>query len=69
MQPLQQVKHGPSVPLVQVSGRFICQQHGWPGDERPSYRYALLFPAGKLPCAVAGTIREPDLRYPHLRRA
>ena len=64
MQPFQQLKHGPSILLVQISGGFICQQNGRLGDERPSYRDALLFPSGKLPCAVVGSIREPYFREP-----
>jgi hypothetical protein len=68
MQPLQQLENGPSILLVQVSGGFICQQHARPSDERPGDRHALLFPSGKLPCAVVGSVREPNLREPLPRR-
>ncbi len=64
MQPFQQLKHGPSILLVQISGGFICQQHGRFGDKRPSDRDTLLFPSGKLPCAVVGSICEPYFREP-----
>src|ERR1700730_1472511 len=64
MQPLQQLEHGPSILLVQVSGRFIRQQHGRPGDERPGNSDALLFPARKLPCAVLGPLLRPPLGEP-----
>ena len=68
MQPFQQLKHGPSILLVQISGRFICQQHGRLGDERPSDRDTLLFPSGKLPCAVIGPVCKADFREPLPRR-
>ena len=64
MQPFQQLKHGPSILLVQISGGFIGQQHGRLGDKRPSDRNSLLFPSGKLPCAVIGSICESDFREP-----
>src|SRR5712691_2527450 len=64
VQPLQQLKHGPSILFVQITGRFIRQQHGWPGDERPGNRDALLFPSGEFPCTVVGAILHPDLREP-----
>src|ERR1700732_4465306 len=64
MQPLQQLEHGPSILLVQVSGRFIRQQHGRPGDERPGNGDALLFPARKLPCTVLRPLLQADLREP-----
>src|SRR5439155_16205690 len=64
MQPFQQLEPGPSILLVQISRRFICQQHGRPGDERPGNRHALLFPSRELPRAVVGPIFQPDLREP-----
>src|SRR5215469_12200617 len=64
MQPFQQLEHGPSILLVQISGRFICQQHGRPGDERPCNRHALLFPSREFPRAVIGPVFQPDLREP-----
>jgi hypothetical protein len=64
MQPLQQLEHSPSILLVQISGRFICQQHARPGDERPGNRYALLFPSGEFPCAVIGPLFQANLRQP-----
>src|SRR6266700_867062 len=64
VQPFQQLKHGPSILLVQISRRFICQQHGRPGDERPGNRHALLFPSGEFPCPVIGPIFQPNLRKP-----
>src|SRR6202171_2780279 len=67
MQSLQQLEHGPSILLVQVSGRFISQQHGRPGDERPGNSDALLFPARKLPCAVLGPVLQADFREPFAR--
>src|SRR5215470_9840465 len=68
MQPLQQLEHGPSILLVQISGRFICQQHGRPGDERPCNRHALLFPSGERPCAMIDRMLQADLREPLPRR-
>jgi hypothetical protein len=67
VQPFQQLKHGPSILLVQVSGRFICQQHLGPGDERPSDRNALLFPSRKLSGAVVGPILQAHFRQPLAR--
>src|SRR5215469_9332649 len=64
MQPFQQLEHGPSILLVQISGRFICQQHGRPGDERPCNRHALLFPSREFPRAVIGPVFQADLREP-----
>jgi hypothetical protein len=64
MQPLQQLEYGPSIPLVQVSGRFIGQQHARPGDEGPGNRHALLFPSGKLSCEVPGTLRQANFLEP-----
>ena len=58
MQPLQQLKHGPSILLVQISGRFICQQHFRSGDERPGDCYTLLFPARKFSCAMFGPVQQ-----------
>jgi hypothetical protein len=52
VQTLQQLEHGPSILLVQISGGFIGQQHGRSRDERPSDCHALLFPSGKLSGAV-----------------
>src|SRR5215469_10562573 len=68
MQPLQQLEHGPSILLVQISGRFICQQHRRPGDERPCNRRALLFPSREFPSAMIGPVFQPDLREPLPRR-
>jgi hypothetical protein len=68
MQPFQQLEHSPSIQLVQISGRFICQQHTRPCDERPGYRYTLLFPARKFPCTVFGPVLQPNLRQPLARR-
>src|SRR5437667_5094915 len=68
MQPLQQPEHGPSILLVQISGRFVCQQHGRPGDERPCNRRALLFPSREFSRAVIGPILQSDLREPLPRR-
>jgi len=62
VQPFEEFKHSPSILLVQISGRFICQQHGWPSDERPGYRDALLFPSGEFPCTVIRPIFQADLR-------
>jgi len=67
MQPLKQLEHGPSILLVQISGRFICQQHARPCDERPGYRYTLLFPARKFSRTVFGPVLEPNLRQPFAR--
>jgi hypothetical protein len=67
MQPLQQLEHGPSILLVQISGRFIRQQHARPCDERPGYRYTLLFPARKFSCTVFGPVLQPNLRQPLAR--
>src|ERR1700674_841473 len=64
VQPLQQLEHGPSILLVQISGRFICQQHARPSDERPGDRDALLFPSGEFTCAVIGPIFQTNLRQP-----
>src|SRR5581483_2429968 len=68
VQPFQQSKHGPSILLVKISGGFIRQQHARPGDERPGDRHTLLFPAGKLPCAMVRPVRQADLREPFPRR-
>jgi hypothetical protein len=68
VQPFQQLKHGPSILLVQISRRFICQQHGRPGDERPGNRHALLFPSGEFPRSVIGPVFQPNLRKPLPRR-
>ena len=67
MQPLQQLEHSPSILLVQISGRFIRQQHFWPGDERPGNRNALLFPSRKFSCAMLGSVRQTNLRKPPAR--
>jgi hypothetical protein len=72
VQPFQQLEHSPSILLVQISGRFICQQNARPGDERPGNRDALLFPSGEFPCAVIGpmfqaNLREPLSRHPQRR--
>src|ERR1700674_5122861 len=64
VQPFQQLKHGPSILLVQISGRFICQQHRRPGDERPGNRHALLSPSREFPCAVIGPIFQANSREP-----
>src|SRR5215831_2292565 len=64
MQPFQQLEHGPSILLVQISGRFICQQHGRPSDERPCHRHALLFPSREFPRTVIGPAFQSDLREP-----
>ncbi len=64
VQPFQQLKHSPSILLVQISGRFICQQHGRPSDERPGNGDALLFPSGEFPCAVIRPIFQANLRKP-----
>src|SRR5713226_2338048 len=64
VQPFQQLEHGPSIPLVQIPGRFICQQHRRPGDERPGNRDALLFPSGEFPCAVISSMFQAHLRDP-----
>ena len=64
VQPFQQLEHGPSILLVQISGGFICQQHGRPSDERPSYSDALLFPSGEFPRAVVRPIFQANLREP-----
>src|SRR5882724_10489675 len=64
VQSFQQLEHSPSILLVQISGRFICQQHGRPSDERPGNRNALLFPSGEFPCAVVGSIFQAHLRDP-----
>src|SRR5229473_8067229 len=68
VQPFQQLEHSPSILLVQISGRFICQQHARPSDERPGNRYTLLFPARKFSCTVFGPVLQPNLRQPFLRR-
>jgi hypothetical protein len=68
MQPFQQLEHGPSILLVQISGRFIRQQHARPCDERPGNRNTLLFPARKFSRTVFGPILEPNLRQPFPRR-
>jgi hypothetical protein len=68
MQPLQQLQHGPSILLVQISGRFIRQQHARPCDERPGNRYTLLFPARKFSRTVFGPVLQPNLRQPFPRR-
>ena len=67
VQPFQQLEHGPSILLVQISGRFICQQHARPGDERPGNRYSLLFPARKFSCAVFGPVLQPNFFQPLTR--
>ena len=67
VQPLQQLEYGQSIPLVQVSGRFIRQQHARPGDEGPGNRHALLFPSGKLSCQVSGTLRQTNFSQPNSR--
>src|SRR6266702_1269238 len=72
VQPFQQLEHSPSILLVQISGRFICQQHARPSDERPGNRNALLFPSREFPCAVIGSmfqanLREPPPRHPQRR--
>src|SRR6266568_3663617 len=72
VQPFQQLEHSPSILLVQISGRFICQQHARPSDERPGDRNALLFPSREFPCAVIGSmfqanLREPPPRHPQRR--
>jgi len=64
VQPFQQLEHGPSILLVQISGRFICQQHPRPGDERPGNSDALLFPSGEFPCAVISPVFQAHLRQP-----
>ena len=68
MQPFQQLEHGPSILLVQISGRFIRQQHARPSDERPGNRNTLLFPARKFSRTVFGPILQPNLRQPFPRR-
>ena len=68
MQPLQQLEHSPSILLVQIPGRFICQQHRRPSDERPGNRDALLFPPGEFPCAVIDPVFQANLREPLPRR-
>src|SRR5216684_916696 len=64
VQPFQQLEHSPSILLVQISGRFICQQHARPSDERPGDRNALLFPSGEFTCAVIGPVFQANLREP-----
>ena len=68
MQPVQQLEHGPSILLVQISGRFVCQQHRRPGDERPCNRRALLLPSREFSRAVVGAVFQSDLREPLPRR-
>ena len=67
VQPLQQPKHSPGILLVQISGRFIGEQHSRPCNQRPSNRHTLLFSARKLSCTVIGSILEPYLRQPLAR--
>jgi len=67
MQPFQQLEHGPSILLVQISGGFICQQHARPCDERPGNRDTLLFPARKFTRTVFGPVLQPNLRQPFPR--
>jgi hypothetical protein len=67
MQPFKQLEHGPSILLVQISGRFIRQQHARPCDERPGNRYTLLFPARKFSCTVSGPVLQPNFRQPFVR--
>src|SRR5271155_2085048 len=64
VEPFQQLKHSPSILLVQISGGFICQQHGRPSDERPGNCDALLFPTREFPCAVISPIFQANLREP-----
>jgi hypothetical protein len=64
VQPFQQLEYGPSIPLVQVSGRFIRQQHARPGDEGPGNRHALLFPSRKFSREVAGALRQANFGKP-----
>src|SRR6266705_951488 len=64
VQPFQQLEHSPSILLVQISGRFICQQHARPSDERPGNRNTLLFPSREFPCAVIGSMFQANLREP-----
>src|SRR6266404_3249838 len=64
VQPFQQLEHSPSILLVQISRRFICQQHARPSDERPGDRDALLFPSGEFTCAVIGPVFQANLREP-----
>src|SRR5260221_5875342 len=68
MQPLQQLEPSPSILLVQISGRFIRQQHTRPSDERPGNRNTLLFPARKFSRTVFGPVLQPNLRQPFARR-
>src|SRR5260370_38134969 len=68
VQPFQQLEHGPSILLVQISGRFICQQHARPCDERPGNRNTLLFPARKFSRTVFGPVLQPNFRQPLARR-
>src|SRR6266704_1527556 len=62
VQPFQQLEHSPSILLVQIPGRFICQQHPRPGDERPGNRDALLFPSGEFPRAGIGPVLQAHFR-------
>jgi hypothetical protein len=64
VQPFQHLKHGPSIMLVKISSRFICQQHGRLSDERPGDCDALLFPSREFPCAVIRPIFQANLRDP-----
>lgn len=64
VQPFQYLEHGPSILLVQIPGRFICQQHRRPSDERPGNGDALLFPSREFPCAMIGPAFQANLRDP-----
>src|SRR5260370_7095501 len=64
VQPFQQLEHSPSILLVQISRRFICQQHARPSDERPGDRDALLFPSGEFTCAVIAPVFQANLPAP-----
>src|SRR5260370_8331862 len=64
VKPFQQLEHSPSILLVQIPGRFICQQHRRPGDERPGNSDALLFPSGEFPSPLIGSIFHTPPPHP-----
>ena len=37
-----------AIARIEISGRFVCQQNGWPAGKRPGDGHALLLAAGEL---------------------
>ena len=57
---LQQVEDGSCTGLVNVSGRLVRKDDGWPVCEGPRNRHALLLPTAQLVWSMAEPVTQTD---------